>query len=415
MKKKKNSKKKIIIITSIIIIAAAIGIYMKKNGNATDKGTGFQYATVQRGNIENIVSSTGTLSALQTVEVGSQVSGIIENIYVDYNSTVKEGQVLAVLEKTLFKLSVKDAEASLIRAKAKLLQAQAELERNKPLYKKGHLSETEYLTFLTNAETARADLTNAETALKKARTNLEYTVIRSPINGTIIERTVDAGQTIAAAFQAPQLFLIARDLTQMQIETNVDESDIGQIKENMKVRFTVQSYPDKTFDGVVRQIRLQPTTIQNVVNYTVVVDAENNNRLLLPGMTATVDFLVEQKNNVLTIPNSAIDVKLPMEMVGKPQPPMGEKRKSGKNGKGRPAMGPPPQLTEGMVHAFYVDKAGKPRMTLVKTGSTDGINTEIVESKDLKEGMKVFTANKVSKKEKTNSGGGLFGPPPRRR
>lgn len=425
MRKKKNSKKKIVVFTVIISVVIAFGLYLKKNGNGEDEKTGFQFTTIKRGNIENIVSSTGTLSAVRTVEVGSQVSGIIDEIHVDYNSVVKQGQVLAVLDKTLFQVSVKDARAGVLRAKAKLAQAQAELKRNKPLYEKGHLSESEYLVYTTNAETARADVDNAEASLKRANTNLEYTTIRSPINGTVIERTVDEGQTIAASFQAPKLFLIAQDLTQMQIETNVDESDIGQIKKNMDVTFTVQSYPDKTFKGAVRQIRLQPTTIQNVVNYTVVVDAGNDNGLLLPGMTATVDFVIERKMDVLTVSNSALNFKPTMEMFMKYRQQMQEKMKNRNNkkgtgekkGAGSGAMRPGRQLPEGMGTIFYLDEKGIPSVALVKKGATDGMMTEIVNGNEFKEGMQIITAYKSSKKEKNSTnGGGLFRPPgpPRR-
>lgn len=266
----------------------------------------YQVVKIQRGQIENTVSSTGTLSAVQTVKVGSQVSGIIDTLFVDYNAIVKRGQKLALLDKTPFEVAVKEAEAGVIRARARLNQAEAELKRNRPLFEKGHLSEMEFLVTQTNFKTAEADLSMAKAALNKAKTNLSYTTIHSPINGTVIERSVEAGQTIAATFQAPTLFIIAEDLTRMQIEANVDESDIGQIKVHQHTRFTVQAYPDKIFEGKVRQIRLSPTTIQNVVNYTVVIDAENHDGYLLPGMTAIVDFIISQRSHVLQVPNSAL-------------------------------------------------------------------------------------------------------------
>lgn len=361
----------------------------------------FHFAAIKRGDIENIVSCTGTLSAVETVDVGSQVSGIIQEMYVDFNDPVKKGQVLAELDKTLFTVSVHDAEAGVARSKARLAQAEAEFIRNQPLFKKGHLSEMEFLVTKTTLETAKADLKTAEAALKRAKTSLDYTVIRSPINGTVIERTVDAGQTIAASFQAPTLFVIAEDLTRMQIETDVDESDIGLIKENQSVRFTVQAYPDEEFTGKVRQIRLQPTTIQNVVNYTVVVDAANEKGMLLPGMTATVDFLVEERRDVLLVPNSALNYKPSTELIQKYQSHMMENMKKMQHqpGAGNLVAG---QLPDYVGHAFYLDDNGIPTITMVEKGATDGIVTEIVKGPELKEGMKVITAFKVEKTSTTN-------------
>ncbi|MCP4149197.1 MAG: efflux RND transporter periplasmic adaptor subunit, partial [bacterium] len=267
-------KKKVFIVVCLSVVILMGGIFLKSSFTSSKQGQ-FQYVEIKRGDLEDTVSSTGTLSAVRTINVGSQVSGNIEKIYVDYNSPVKKGQLIAVLDKTLFNVSIRDAKAAVLRAEARLDQANAEVNRNRPLCEKGHLSEMEFLVTKTNAATAAADLKSAEAALSRSQTQLQYTEIRSPINGTIIERTIDEGQTIAANFQAPTLFIIAEDLTQMQIEVSVDESDIGLIRENQPARFTVQAYPEDVFVGTVRQIRLQPRTEQNVVNYTVVVDSSN--------------------------------------------------------------------------------------------------------------------------------------------
>jgi HlyD family secretion protein len=288
----------------------------------------------------------------------------------------------------------------------------------------------EFLVTKTTAETAKADLEMAEAALKRAQTNLDYTVIRSPINGTVIERTVDAGQTIAASFQAPKLFVIAEDLTRMQIEANVDESDIGQIKENQSVRFDVQAYPDDIFTGKVRQIRLQPTTIQNVVNYTVVVDASNEKGMLLPGMTATVDFLVEERRNVVLVPNTALNFKPSMELMKKYGSQMMEKMKKMDSKQGMNPAAPTQmgfskgmmmgQLPHHMGLVFYLDENGIPTAAMLVKGATDGKMTEIVKSSVLKEGMEVITAYKTGQSSNSKSrsssllprppGGGPGGP-----
>lgn len=417
-------KKKRVIMTVGIIVVLVMSVLLFKSCFTHAKEGRFQFAAIKRGDVENIVSSTGTLSAVETVEVGSQVSGIIKEVSVDFNDSVEKGQVLAVLDKTLFLVAVNDAEAGVLRAKAKLNQANAELKRNHPLFEKGHLSEMEFLVTKTAAETAEADLKMAEAALKRAKTNLDYTVIRSPINGTVIERTVDPGQTIAASFVAPKLFLIAEDLTRMQIEADVDESDIGQIKEGQSVRFTVQAYPEETFTGNVRQIRLQPETIQNVVNYTVVVDASNKQRLLLPGMTATVDFLVEERRGVLLVPNTALNYKPSMEVLKKYGAKMMEKMKNmaSKHGSGRKmgfmGMGGGAGMMSGKLpdnvgHVLYMDKDGNLDFAMFIKGATDGKVTEISRSHELKEGMNVITAYKIEKGSKSSSKrSSIFPPPP---
>lgn len=440
------NKKKIIIIIGIIAVLF-IGAFIIKPFSKSGNGAKFEFEEIKRGTLENIVSCTGTLSAVSTVNVGSQVSGIVEKLYVDFNDNVKKGDLLAVLDKTMFNASVKDAEAGILRARAQYDQAQAELKRNQPLFEKGHLSESEFLVTKTNAETATASLRSAESTLKRAQTQLAYAEIRSPIDGTIIERAVDAGQTIAASFQAPKLFIIAEDLTKMQIDTAVDESDIGQIKEGQDVRFTVQAYMDETFTGKVRQIRLSPTTIQNVVNYTVVVDANNDKKLLLPGMTATVDFLVEESKDVLMVPNSALSFIPPQEMLQKIQARMAmtakwqERQKEGKAGDTSGASGANGgsgitspsggtsgtsgmaggrtgggmmngKLPEHMGRVFYLDEKGNPAMAFLEKGISDGKMTEVKHSRHLTEGMKVIIAySDGNSTKKADNRPMMFGPP----
>lgn len=269
----------------------------------------FKVEKITRGSMENTVSCTGTLSAVGTVEVGTQVSGTIKKVLVDYNDRVTKGQILAELDLDLFQAAVDMARASVIRTRALYKQAVAEYERNTPLYEQGHLSSQEILAYETAKETAKADLLSAEAAVITARTNLSNARIKSPINGVILERNIEEGQTVAASLSTPTLFIIANNLSNMEIEASVDESDIGMVKTDQSVRFTVQSYPDDTFTGTVTQIQMNPTEISDVVTYTVVVAAPNKAGKLLPGMTATADFVVETATNELMVPNAALSFK----------------------------------------------------------------------------------------------------------
>ncbi len=353
----------------------------------------FQFARVHRGTLETLVSSTGTLAAVETVDVGTQVSGTIARLAVDYNDRVKKGQVLTVLDQSLFRAAVGEAEAGVVKTRAQLAQAEDEFRRNKPLAEKGYLSEQEFLPIRTGVDTARADLSSAEAGLKRARTNLDYTVIRSPIDGIIIARSVDAGQTVAASFNTPTLFVIARDLSHMQIEATVDESDIGQIRQGQEVRFTVQAYPDRTFTGKVTQIRLQPQTISNVVNYTVIVQAENDKGRLLPGMTATVDFVVARAENALLAPNAAL--RFEPQAAKKAQKPAGTTAEEGDKGR-----------------LYTLGERGRLHPLNVAKGPTDGVST-VVTGSDIREGMEVVTGLKPQDAQTARKGRGffsLFGP-----
>jgi HlyD family secretion protein len=427
-------KRKTILIVVCVVVAAAVGIGAIRHFRSAKNGGTLQLTEVKRGDIENTVSSTGTLSAVNSVDVGAQVSGIIKKLYVDFNSEVKAGQVLAVLDTTIIAAQAFDSRAGLQRSKAQLDQAAAEYERNRPLFENGYLSATEFVSIKTNYDAAVASYQSAEAALKRALKNLEYTTITSPISGTVIQRNVDAGQTIQASFQAPTLFIIASDMKSMQIEVNVDESDIGLIKEGMRVKFTVQAYPDDEFSGEVRQVRLQPTTLQNVVNYTVVVDASNEGGKLLPGMTATVDFVIDEKKDVLLVPNSALQFKPDEEMLDKIMKDFRKKmaaRRSEGGDSSREGSGEAPaagRRDRGSEHrgggaafpgfagggrgasggaaapsrVFYADENGEPAIAFFRPGATDGRNTEVKESRVLVEGMKVITG--IVKAEKKAKG-----------
>lgn len=282
MNLKKLKKRTKIIIGAVLLVAVVVfcGTIIRKHSNGSAK---FTYARVERGNIENTISSTGTLNAKGTVEVGTQVSGTISKVSADFNDRVRKGQILAVLDTTALASSVRDAEANLVKAQAQYDLARTKYEDAQELYQNNLISKIDFKTSKTEYQAARATLLSAQANSERTHTNLKYAVIRSPINGTVINRNIEPGQTVAASFSTPTLFVITEDLSQMEIHAYVDESDIGQVKKGQSVRFTVDAYPDETFYGTVRQIRLQPETIQNVVNYTIVVDATNDKGLLLPG------------------------------------------------------------------------------------------------------------------------------------
>ena len=278
-----------------------------KSEKQTDKK--FITSNISRGDLSQIVTATGEIMPVNTVNVGSQVSGTIEEIFVDYNSVVHKGDILLKIEPSVLQASVDEAKASLDSAKSQLQYAKNEYNRNKTLYKDGFIARSEMEQSQTQYEQASASVIRAQSQYDKAVTNLGYATITSPVDGTVISRKVDKGQTVAASFQTPDLFLIAEDLTKMQIETSVSEADIGVIKQNQAVTFTVDAYSGQTFNGVVRQVRLSPTTTSNVVVYTVVIDVDNADLKLMPGMTAFVTIIVDAVKDVWKVQNSALLVR----------------------------------------------------------------------------------------------------------
>ena len=274
-------------------------------------GDKVEYVTVNvsRGDIRHVVTATGEINPVNTVSVGSQVSGTIENIYVDYNSRVTKGQLLLEIEPSVLQATVDEARAALDSAKSQLNLARNDYERNKTLYDSGYIARAEMEQSQTNYEQAEQSVKRMESQYERAVTNLSYATITSPVDGTVISRKVDKGQTVAASFQTPDLFEIAEDLSKMQIETAVSEADIGVIKEGQNVTFTVDAYPRKTFNGIVKQVRLSPTTTSNVVVYTVVIDVDNADLNLMPGMTAFVTILVDAAKDVWKTQNAAFLVR----------------------------------------------------------------------------------------------------------
>jgi HlyD family secretion protein len=291
--------------TVVVLATLAGGIWWFLKGRGVDSPV-FRFASIERGDLRSTVSATGALSAIKTVLVGTQVSGQVAEIHADFNDPVKKGQLLARLDPTFQRQAVQDADANRNKATAQLLQAQQEFDRSKALQASQVITASELGTAQLNLSVAQAGVRSAQVALDKAQQNLSLTNIYSPIDGIVVERDVDVGQTVAASLSAPQLFLLADDLTHMQILAAVDESDIGNIKDGQTALFTVQTYPGRTFTGNVSQVRLQSKTTDNVVSYIVVVLLDNVDRKLLPGMTATVEFVTGSVTDALLVPNAAL-------------------------------------------------------------------------------------------------------------
>jgi HlyD family secretion protein len=296
-------KRSLVALAALTAVAAVVWLANRGGGQPS---VHYRELAVERGDLAAVVSATGHLEPVVTVQVGTQVSGIIDEIAVDFNDRVRAGQVIARIDTTLLASAVAGATAQRERARAELRHAEREHVRLGSLWAENLVAETEYHAAAYVLDLARAAVAGAEVDLARARQNRAYATITAPIDGMVISRAVDPGQTVQASFAAPELFLIAGDLTQMQILAAVDESDIGQISAGQTARFTVQAHPDDVFAGTVRQVRLLGSTAENVVTYTVVIDVANPDLRLLPGMTATVDFLVETARDVLYVANSAL-------------------------------------------------------------------------------------------------------------
>ena len=413
----KSRKKRVIIGIAVVLLAAVMAwILTRKNDEVLGKYT---MTKIDRGDLEAVVSSTGTLSAVTTVQVGTQVSGRIAKIYTDFNQTVKKGELLAMLDTSSLQMAVAEAESSYAKARAQLKQSQQDLARMQFLFDESIKTKNDLEQAQVNFELAQASLKSAQSSLERSRINLSYASIYTPIDGIVISRNIDVGQTVAASLSSPTLFLIANDLEKMQILANVDESDIGQIQKGQEVRFTVQAQPGRTFTGLVSQIRLEPTTVNNVVNYTVVINVANKDGRLLPGMTATIDFLVGQAKDVLRVANAALRVKPNQEMREELKKQFAA-RSAGQGAPGgqMPAGAAIPAIAAGgngngsrpkdAALVWYFDASGKIKATRVRTGITDGQMTEI-RSGDLKEGMEVIKTVSLSAGEQASAG------PPRMR
>jgi len=423
-------KKVIYIAVLAIIVISGYFIIKSLNGSAV---AAYQFTAVTRGDLESTISATGALSPVTTVDVGTQVSGTIDSVFVDYNDNVKKGQLLAVLDTLMLKMAVLDAEANVEKAEATLQEVNVNYERSLQLFERKMISDADLLSSEVAVKIQQASIKSARVSLQRARRNLEYAVIRSPISGTVISKNVETGQTVAASFSTPTLFKIAEDLSRMEILVDVDESDIGLIKAGQAVRFEVQAYSDKVFTGTATKVRMQPAVVSNVVTYTVVVDAANDENVLLPGMTATVDFVIEQKTDVLLVSNKTLRFTPSDEQVlefrERRQAEMEKLPDSLKSGRraGVPTEGAPSfavsrqagasgsQRPKDMGQVWYIDSEGRLQMAMLRTGMTDGVNTEVVRSRDLTEGMQVISGletGAAASSKTSNSQGGFRPHPP---
>jgi len=433
--------KKALIGAAIVLAVVAGGVFLLSKEKKS--GPKFRKEKVTKGSVVATVTATGTLSAVTTVKVGSQVSGIISRLHADFNSEVKRGQLLAELDPTPFQATVDQRRADLERARVELRNADLVLARAKKLLEAQLQAQSEYDTAKANRDGAAASVEQSSAALKQSETNLAYTKILSPIDGVVVDRQYDIGQTVAASFQAPVLFTIAQDLTKMQVLTNIDEADIGRVKEGQEASFSVDAFPDRPFRGQVSQIRLSPQTVQNVVTYPVLLDVANPELKLRPGMTANVSVPVDRKDDVLRVPNAALRFRpdpadledggnkgakkaeaKPAEAAGGPageaagasasaRAAGGERASRGNGGGGRPGAGSSGRPGAGRPGPsreadVYVElPTGKLKAVHVKTGLTDG-NVTAVETDALKEGDEVVLGLATARAMAT-SGGGMRG------
>lgn len=380
-------KRNIVIFLALIIIMAGGWYFISKRSSG--KTMTFETVTVTRGNISNTVTATGTIQAITTVQVGTQVSGVIKKIYVDYNSRVKKGQLLAQLDETPLRAALDQSKAAVEAAQADLQYKKETYDRNQVLFDKQLISKAEWDQAVYNYETSKANLQSAKATYSRNKVNLDYASIYSPIDGVVLNRAVDQGQTVAASFNTPTLFTIANDLTRMQVQAAVDEADIGQVKVGEHVEFTVDAYPDLSFNGTVTQIRLQPVVTNNVVTYTIIIEAPNPDQKLMPGMTATANIFITEIKDVLTLNNRALrfypdEKTMAVMMKGKSFP---------ESNISRSARGNSSKKTTGensKTRIVWVKKAADFIRTRIETGLSDGTNTEI--KSGLQEGDEVVVS-----------------------
>ena len=298
--------KKKTLITGTVAVVAVVVILALKPFSKKDAAITFETAKVEKGSISNTVTATGTIEAIKTVKVGTQVSGILKGVYVDFNDVVKKGQLLAQLDETSLKTQVEQSQAQVDQAQAQLNYNESTYNRLKALYEKNLISQADYDQAVFNFENSKAALINSKSNLARSKVNLDYATITSPIDGVVLNRAVEAGQTVAASFNTPELFTIVNDLTRMQVLTSVDEADIGKVIKGQRVEFSVDAYPDMKFEGTVSEVRLQPVTTNNVVTYNVILSAPNPDKKLMPGMTASATIYVEEKSDALILSGKAM-------------------------------------------------------------------------------------------------------------
>ena len=366
----------------VIIVALLIILFVVRRCTQSSGG-GYQTATVTKGPVTQLVTATGTLNPVVNVQVGSQVSGNIQKLFADFNSQVKAGQTVAQIDPALFQAAVTQAEGDLATAQAALELAKVNAARTQELFAKKNSSQQDLDTANATLHQAEGSVKIKQGALDKAKADLDHCAITSPIDGVVISRNVDVGQTVAASLQAPVIFAIANDLTKMQIDSNVAEADIGAVSVDQNVDFTVDAFPTQTFHGKVVQVRNAPITVQNVVTYDTVIGVSNPDLKLKPGMTANVSIIIAHKDNVIQLKNAALRYRPANAAADQPKPtssPSGQRPTA--------AREPKPERT------VYVLSYGRPKPAQIKTGISDGVVTEVTEG--LKEGDRVVTAELTS-------------------
>lgn len=384
----------IIVVSAFIAIVASVTAYVLLFGEKDDE---VSWNTVQpiSGDIQTLVTATGTVNAVKTVLVGTQVSGVISKIYVDYNDIVKEGQVIAKLDTRSLQVSLNEAAANLSKAKSQLIQVKGEYERDAVLYEKGLVSKSDFDLQLSYSKSAEDNVTIAQNELAKTKINLNFATIVAPISGVIISRNVDVGQTVAASFTTPTLFTIANDLKKMQLQANVDEADISQVKIGQSVYFKVDAYPDESFRGTVQQLRMQPITLNNVVSYAVMIDAPNDDLMLLPGMNSNISIVVKEIVSILKIPISALKF-IPPKSYSEEQDSLGIKRERD-------------SLNVTGKSLVFILKEGLLSRIVIETGLSDGIFIEVTKG-DLSVQSVLITGVRSNDEADSKSNGLLQGP-----
>ena len=389
----------------IVVLVLAGLLFGRCRGGS---GRRFQTVTVTRGPITQAVTATGTLNPVQNVQVGSQVSGNIQKLFVDFNSIVKASQVVAQIDPVVFQANVNQAEGDLANAQAALELARLNEARTQALVAKQNSAQSDLDQAMANLHQAEANVKIKEGALEKAKADLDHCTITSPIDGIIISRNVDVGQTVAASLQAPVIFTIANDLAKMQIDANVAEADVGGVAVDQDVDFTVDAFPSQTFHGKVVQVRNAPITVQNVVTYDTVIGVTNPDLKLKPGMTANVSIISAQRDDVLKIANSALRFRMPDE-----SPAPVTKRDPSTSGR-QPGGKPPVRSERRIERGVYIlpPTGSQPTRVTIKTGISDGVATEVVEG--LKEGDRVVTGMMENNGATSTPAINPFGSGPRR-
>jgi HlyD family secretion protein len=373
------------LLSFLLLVLVAVGLYVYQSNNKLQPEDFYKFVPITRGSIEQAVSANGTINPVTLVSVGTQVTGRVSKLYVDFNDKVEEGQLLLELEDILFVAQIEQSKGNVRNVEAALELAKANEARARKLYEQDYVSRQELDQAVQALKSAQAQLATTRAQLLRDQTNYDFSIIRSPVSGTVIDRQVDVGQTVVASFQTPTLIKIAQDLSKMQIDTSFAEADIGNIKVGQVAKFTVDAFPNLNFEGLVKQIRLNPVNTANVVSYNVVISVDNPEQILLPGMTAYVNIVFAKRDDALLVPNAALRYKPKLtenEAVAIPSKPDHAKKVVVEK-----------QFTDVMGRGkLFVLENGKPKLHQVRVGITDGKYTEIV-AEQLRPGVQVIVGD----------------------